>query len=81
MTLHEFEKWATENGWKKDRFGHFHKDDYRYKVQARSVRLEKGYHTTGSEYSRSEKRWVRLRSAPLSKLSISENGRLIGMVQ
>lgn len=79
MTKEQFYEWAKSNGWEQDRFGHCHKGDYRFKVQKTSVRLEKGYRTEGSQYSPSEKRWIKVRGAYLKDLSVSPDGKLVGM--
>lgn len=79
MTKLQLAQYLIGKGWTQDRFGHFHKGEYRIKVQARSVRLEKWYRTEASAYSRSEKRYIRLRSGYLSKLFIGDQGKLCGL--
>lgn len=79
MTKQEFVDWAKKDGWEQDRFGHFHKGEYRLKVQDRSVRWEKMYRTSASQYNKSEKRYVRIRSGFYSKLSVSPDGTLLGL--
>lgn len=81
MTKQEFETWALGCGWTKDAYGHFHKGDMRFKVQDRSVRMEKSYRTPDTQYSKGEQRWLRLRSGFFSKLSISPDGKLVGMTK
>jgi hypothetical protein len=79
MSKAEFYEWAERNGWEQDRWGHLSKGEYRLKVQARSVRLERRYKTTATEYSPSETRYVRLRGAYFSALSLDGEGKLQGM--
>jgi hypothetical protein len=37
----ELQEHLSANGWKEDRWGHYHKNEYRFKFQAITVRLEK----------------------------------------
>ena len=70
MTRQEFEAWATARGWAKDQWGHYHKGDRRFKLSKVTVRLEAKAGSAG---------WVRLRSGYISRLSITEDGKLHGM--
>lgn len=78
MTKQEFENWALAHGWEKDHYGHYHKEEYRFKVQSRSVRLEKS--ATVDHYGgKQQKIWVKFRSGYFSSLSIDDQGKLVGM--
>ena len=79
MTIEQFREWAMKCGWTPDTYGHLHQGEYRFKVQAVSVRLERGYHTPDTAYSKGEKRWVKLRGGYLSKLTVSADNKLQGM--
>lgn len=70
MTRQEFEVWATAHGWTKDQWGHYHKGDRRFKLSKVAVRLEVKAGSAG---------WVRLRSGYLSRLCITESGKLRGL--
>lgn len=78
MTPEQVEEFLKNAGWIQDRYGHFHKNEYRIKFQSKSIRLEKSFNTTETAYSKSEKRWVRLRSNYFGKLSIVD-GKLAGL--
>ena len=78
MKREELAAFLVSAGWTIDRFGHYHKGEYRFKFQKTSVRYEKGYHTSDTEYSKGEKRWLPVRSGYYSKLSIKD-GKLSGM--
>jgi hypothetical protein len=73
MKKEDLAAYLVQHGWTKDRFGHYHKGEYRFKFQKISVRLEKGYHTADTEYSKGEKRWLPVRSAYLKDLSIKDD--------
>jgi len=79
MSREEFEQWAEKNGWKRDRFGHYHKGDLRLKLQAKTVRLERSHRTEDTQYRKGEKRWIRIRSGYYGKLSLSAENKLIGL--
>lgn len=82
MTREEFVAWAQSRGWTLDRFGHLHKtiadNEYRYKLQAHSVRLEIQSRLEAGQYSPAQVLWTRLRSAYFSGLSLVD-GKLAGM--
>ena len=81
MTKDERIRWATAHGWTEDRFGHLQKkspntspgtEDHRHhrlklsKIAARyEVKTSSG--------------WVRIRSAYYKDLSITADGKLVGM--
>lgn len=83
MTKDEFIAWAKERGWVQDRHGHLHKEidgrEYRYKIQAHSVRREAKVRHEATEYSPASSSWVRMKSAYFKDLSLDENGKLKGM--
>jgi hypothetical protein len=90
MTRDEFIAWATANGWKPDRWSHLQKTEirhepdpntgakvqypvrYRYKLSRIAVRLERRLGLLG---------WVRIRSGYFSKLSLTPDGKLSGLVR
>ena len=41
MKKEELESFLSRKGYKKDRWGHYHKGDIRYKMQKTSVRIER----------------------------------------
>ena len=65
--------WATAHGWKEDRWGNLqkatHGQTYRLKLSTVAVRKE----------VKSSAGWVRLASGYYSKLTIDDDGNLIGM--
>lgn len=74
MNREQLTQWAVSRGWKMDRWGHLQKDQsngktYRLKLSRIAVRYE-----VKGEYG-----WVRLRSGYLSRLSVSEDGKLSGL--
>lgn len=69
MTREQLETYLHSQGWTRDRFGHYHRQGYRFKLQARSCRLE-------SKTSSGE--WVRLRSGYYSALTVN-SGKLSGL--
>jgi len=82
MTKDEFVKWAIGRGYALDRWGHLHRiredgTEMRWKVQARSVRLEKAYTIPAGQYSPAVKRWLKIYGGYLSQLSIVD-GKLKG---
>lgn len=79
MTADQFRDWVRSKGWSIDAYGHAHKGGYRFKVQTKSVRLERSYQTPDTDYSKGEKGWLRVRSAYLSKLTLNNEGKLQGM--
>ena len=78
MKREELESFLLANGWTRDSFGHFHKGEYRMKMQDKSVRYERGYHTEATQYIKAEKRWMRIRSGYYGKLSIVD-GKIAGL--
>jgi len=75
MKKEQFIAWAESQGWKLDRFGHLKKEEndkiYRFKLSRVAARYE----------VKSSAGWVRIRSGYFSKLSISDEGRLIGLTR
>lgn len=86
MTKEQFIEWALAHGWQHDRYGHLQKTigsdenyqavgrvsrTYRYKLSRIAVRKE-----IKSAYG-----WVRIKSGYYSKLSISDDGKLQGMIR
>ena len=75
MTREELITWAVANGWKLDRFGHLQKEEheglrrYRLKLGKLAVRYEVHRHAG----------WVRVHSAYYKELSITADGKLVGM--
>lgn len=75
VTREQFVEWAILNGWKLDRYGHFQKVEheglrqYRLKLSRIAVRYEVKSHAG----------WVRVRSAYFKDLSITPEGKLLGL--
>lgn len=79
MTQSEFRDWAIGQGWTEDRFRHLKKGEYRFKLQAISVRLEKLL-IYSLPLNRSTKQWIRIRSQYYSKLTVNPvTNKLEGM--
>lgn len=72
MTKAEFIAWATSRGWTQDRWGHLHSKggNYRLKLSSIAVRYER---KTGAG-------WIRLASNFFSRLEISSEGKLLGLL-
>lgn len=62
MKREEFEAYLVSKGWTVDRFGHYHKDDQRFKMQKISVRWERSHISPATQYSPAEKRWFPIRT-------------------
>ena len=75
MKKEQFITWAESQGWKLDRFGHIRKEvngkAYRFKLSRVAVRYE----------VKSSAGWVRIRSGYFSNLSISDEGKLVGLTR
>jgi len=73
MKKEEFVAWAESKGWTLDRWGHLKKEvngsPYRFKLSRIAVRYE----------AKSASGWVRIRSGYFSKLSISTEGKIVGL--
>ncbi len=81
LNLEMLEKWAVNNGYVKDSYGHFKKDKQdkddkmtRLKIQKNTVRLEA--RVIDNHYGN---RWVRLRSGYIKDLYLTEDGKLGGL--
>lgn len=83
MTKNQLIEWLSKNPkWELDRFGHFKSNDgtFRFKIGTQSVRLEKKVIHAATKYTKESTSWIRLRSQYYSKLSITADGKLVGMV-
>jgi hypothetical protein len=73
--VREIQAWAAQNGWTKDRYGNWKKEEdgrqYRLKIQAVSVRYE--LKTTFGE-------WMLLSNAYLKDITITPDGKLMGLL-
>lgn len=69
MTQDEIRAWLVRHGWVLDRFGHYRRAEYRYKVNTHSARYEK----------KTSVGWVRIRSAYLKNLKLVDGDKLAGM--
>lgn len=83
ITKEQLFSWGQRHNYTVTKQGNLQKDKadgtfYRYKIGKNSVRFEHGSHI---EYSWGEKKlqWVRLRSAYLKDLEITEDDKLKGM--
>lgn len=77
MTRDELIAWASQRGWKPDRYGHLQKTEpdgrvYRLKISRVAARYEIRVGNLG---------WTRIQSGYLKKLSIAEDGRLAGLTR
>ena len=75
MNKERFIEWAEVQGWQLDRWGHLRKEtdgkSYRFKLSRIAARYE----------VKSRAGWVRIRSGYFSKLSISDDGSILGMTR
>ena len=75
MKKDQFIEWAKTRGWQLDRFGHLKKEkdgkSYRFKLSRIAVRYE----------LKTSSGWMRLKSGYFSKLSISDEGKLVGLTR
>ena len=73
VTKNELITWAKGNGWTEDRFGHLQKTNgpsrYRLKLSSIAARYE----------VKTDHGWVRLWSGYYKNLSVSPDGKLVGM--
>ena len=78
MKKQAFIQWAIKLGWELDKFGHLKRTMngklHRYKLSSVAVRYE--VRTNSKPAS-----WVRLRSGYFSKLSINDEGKLVGLTR
>ena len=88
MTREQFIEWATERGWKPDRFGHLQKsyptndgkqNEYRFKLSRIAVRYEVKIRFSAGSYTPAKSEWKRLRSAYFKKLTLGADGKIAGM--
>ena len=66
MKKEELEDYLIKKGYKKDRWGHYHKGDIRYKMQKTNVRIER----------KSSLGWFKLYSYYYKNIEISENNKI-----
>lgn len=75
MTKQELINWAQSRNWNLDRFGHLKKTlngkVYRFKLSRIAARYE----------LKTPAGWVRIKSGYFSKLSVSGEGKLVGMTR
>lgn len=69
MTREKLTEWLLSRGWTRDRFGHFHKGGYRMTLTSHAIRLE----------VKSNSRWIRIRSAYLRDVSLTDDNTLSGL--
>lgn len=69
VTKDILEAWAKSRGWTQDRWGHWHKANYRLKLSRIAARYE----------LRSGAGWIRLRSAYYHSIEITAEGKLKGL--
>lgn len=82
MTEAQIKQFFLSKGWKSDRFGHMKKTTsdgrlYRIKFQATSIRWEVQCVHPNDKFTPSS--WVRLYTGFFKQLSISADGKLVGM--
>jgi len=75
MTKQELINWAQSRGWNLDRFGHLKKNlngkMYRFKLSRIAARYEQ----------KTSAGWMQIKSGYFSKLSVSGEGKLVGMTR
>ncbi len=73
MTREELITWATQNGWKLDRWGHLQKefDDGMHRLKLSRIAAR---HEISTPFG-----WARLRSGYYKDLRITADGKLAGM--
>jgi hypothetical protein len=75
MTKTDITEWAKRNGFAVDRYGHLVNGTTRLKLSSVAVRWEVKRDICGKN------EWIRMRSGYLSKLSVSNDGRLVGLTR
>jgi len=80
MTLQELETFLVSEGYVKDAYGHFHKGVVRFKIQKRTVRLERKYYTSDTQYSKGKLCYARFASGFLTRMKIVD-GKIQGMTK
>lgn len=76
MTKVELESWLVNQGYTRDKFGHYQKTGlftYRFKLQDISVRYERKAQIVDHN------EWLRIRSGYYKDLSITADGKLAGL--
>ena len=80
MNKERFIDWAKARGWKLDRFGHLKKESngktFRFKLSRIAARYEQ---KTSAGWVRIKHALVKTGVGYFSKLSITDEGRLVGM--
>lgn len=80
MKREQFEEILKEDGWERDRFGHYHKTEherkYRIKMQDLSFRIEVQVRHEATEYSPAKNEWVRIGGDYYSRIIQMDNGRI-----
>ncbi len=71
VTKDILEAWAKSRGWTQDRWGHWHRANYRLKLSRIAARYE----------LRSGTGWIRLRSAYYHSIDITAEGKLKGLLR
>jgi hypothetical protein len=85
MTKQELINWLLSRGYVKDTYGNYRKpndtnySNYRFKLNPTSVRHEKQIHFEATQYSKASHEWMRLRSAYYKNLSVTADGKLVGL--
>ncbi len=83
ITKQQLETWAEQHGFQKDKWGYFQKSnngkEYRLKLSNIAVRYEVKIHHDGTKYSQPDNEWIRLQSGYFKDLSITPDGKLVGL--
>jgi len=66
-------------GWEKDRWGYYHKGNYRIGVTNTSVSLRVKSTIEASQYSPKRSFWTRLKSGYLKNISITPENKIRGL--
>jgi hypothetical protein len=77
LNKESFIEHALQNGWHKDKYGHLQKTingkEYRYKIGANSVRLEKRL-----TFDDGHNEWIRILSQYYKHLYVSPDNKILG---
>jgi len=83
LTKKDIINWATQRGWRLDKYGHLQKKidgkECRIKLSNTALRYEVKVHYPGGTYSKPSSEWMRLRSGYYKDLSITPEGKLAGL--
>ena len=83
LTKQDIIDWAVSRGWTPDKYGNLQKKvgdkEYRLRFSSTALRYETKVRHEGTKYSKPSSEWMRLRSGYYKELSITPDGRLVGL--